>query len=295
MIFAFLMWISINMNYEYTVIKEIPVVLENMKDGQALRYPVPKYLTVWFHGTGWQIASVYLSPNVKYYIDGSSIGQELYVVTTKELPEHVKLPSGVQVENARPDSIALALDAYIEKRVPIVPHLVITNRDGYGQIGSVQLQPDSVEISGSKSLIDTVEEWPTESRKFDDRHAPISEEIALETPQTFSVDLAPTTTNVKVDIEHVAERTISGVPVSVIGAPAGREVIFIPPKMDIIVRGGIDQLAKLSSGDFRAMVEYPTLTQDSSGIVQPILSAPPEVKVLRKTPEKFQFVIRKRL
>jgi hypothetical protein len=289
------MWVSINMGYEYTVVKQIPVVLDNMKEGQVLKYPVPKYMTVRFRGTGWLLAGIYLSSNMKYYIDVSSITKRDYIITSRDLPEHVKLPASIQTEDAKPDSLVLALDEYREKRVPVVPRLTVDYRDGYSQIGSASVQPESVVISGAANLIDSINEWQLVHQKFEDQHGPIDEEIPLEEPSTFSIELNPPSARLRMDIEHVAERTIQGVPVTAMAVPPSREVIFIPPKMDIIVRGGIDQLGKLTTGDFQATVEFPLLVQDSSGVIEPTLSAPREIKVIRKTPERFQFVIRKKL
>jgi len=77
--------------------------------------------------------------------------------------------------------------------------------------------------------------------------------------------------------------------------PSNREVMFIPPKMDVIVRGGIDELAKLSVSDFQASVAYQSLVLDTTGIVTPVFTAPAGIDIIRRTPERFQFVIRKKL
>jgi hypothetical protein len=81
----------------------------------------------------------------------------------------------------------------------------------------------------------------------------------------------------------------------VTGVPLSREVVFIPPKMDIIVRGGIEQLAKLRESDFQLSMNYELLPQDSVAFVTPILTSPPDIKVVNKKPEQFQFIIRKKL
>jgi YbbR domain-containing protein len=294
-IFAVAMWISINMGYEYTVVKYVPVVVENLKEGHVLKYPVPKFMTVRFKGTGWQLASVYLSPNVKYYIDAQTLTAKRYIVTGKDLPEHVKLPLAVQALEVIPDSLALAVDEYSEKRVPVISRISIVCMDGYGQVGPIHVTPESVVVSGSRVMIDGITEWSTLRRRFDKQRTPINEDVPVEESPTFSVEVFPQTIHYQVDIEHFAEKTFSGIPLNTLGVPPNREIIFIPPKMDIIVRGGIDQLAKLTNDDFLATVDYNTIVRDSSGVVVPALNSPQMVQVIRKAPEQFQFIIRKKL
>jgi hypothetical protein len=77
--------------------------------------------------------------------------------------------------------------------------------------------------------------------------------------------------------------------------PLNREVIFIPPRIDLIVRGGIDQLARLTNADFDAVVQYESLLRDDAEFVVPGILAPPEVRIVGRKPEKFKFIIRKRL
>lgn len=294
-IFAVLMWISINMGYEYTVVKYVPVVLENMREEQTLKYPVPKTLTVRFRGTGWQLANIYLSPNVKYYIDGQSLTTREFTVTAKDLPEHVKLPLSVQTLDVSPDTMTLALDDYLEKRVPIESSISINPKDGFGQVGAVRITPESVVVSGGKTMLEAIDHWQTERRRYDNQRSAIDEDVPLEDPLYYSIDIYPQSVRVQADIQHFAEKTFSGVPLSTAAVPSNREVIFIPPKMDVIVRGGIDQLSKLSNNDFQATVDYSALMADSSGIAVPVLSAPQTIKVIRRMPEQFQFIIRKKL
>jgi hypothetical protein len=123
----------------------------------------------------------------------------------------------------------------------------------------------------------------------------ISEDVPVEESPAFSVDVYPQTIHYQVDVEHFAEKTFTGIPVNTLGVPSNREIIFVPPKMNIIVRGGIEQLAKLTNDDFLLTVDYNTIVRDSSGVIVPALNSPQMVQVISKVPEQFQFVIRKKL
>jgi hypothetical protein len=179
--------------------------------------------------------------------------------------------------------------------VSVAPRIILSYREGYGQVGPIRLSPDSIFISGSRTALATINSWPTAYKKFDDIRSPIDYMLPLEESEYYSVELTRRSARLQIDAQPFAEKTFTGIPVHVTGVPLSREVVFIPPKMDIIVRGGIEQLAKLRESDFQLSMNYELLPQDSVAFVTPILTSPPDIKVVNKKPEQFQFIIRKKL
>ena len=294
-VFAAAAWLTISLGDEYTIVKHMPVLVENLKEGRALKYPVPRAIDVWFRGNGWQLAALSFSSDVKYYIDFSSVGEENFTITKHDLFEHIKLPVSLQPIDVKPDTLILALDEYVEKRVPIIPHIVLEFYESYGQVGSLKLSPESVMIGGSKMLLATIAGWPTIYRKFTGVHTTIDEVIPFDEPLTYSLRLFEPAVRMLVNVQPFAEKAFTGIPLVATGIPANREVLFVPPKIDLIVRGGIDRLAKLTNADFLVTIGYQELVRDSSEYIFPSMGVPAEVKIVHRKPERFQYIIRKRL
>jgi len=74
-----------------------------------------------------------------------------------------------------------------------------------------------------------------------------------------------------------------------------REVILIPPKIEIVARGGIKQLSNISPSDFRVSINYRAILTDTTGIVDPDITAPQGIQVVSRRPEHLQYVVRRRL
>jgi hypothetical protein len=294
-IFAVLAWVSVNLREEYTVVKHFPIVLENLKHGKALKYPFPKTINVRFKGNGWALAGLYIVPDLVYTIDLATLGSDDFMITAQDLQEHIKFPMSLQPFDVDPDTMLLALDVYREKHVPITLNSTMSFKSGYGQVGSLRVIPESVVIGGSKHIIESIISWPTLYRKFDELKAPVNADVLLEEPSNHSVRLLCSSVRIQVDVQPFAEKAFTGIQLIAASVPANREIIFIPPKIDVVVRGGIDQLARLSNNDFQAVVNYQDLTADSSETIRPSLVVPPDVKVVNKKPEKFQYIIRKKL
>jgi YbbR domain-containing protein len=294
-VFAVLMWFSINMGYEYTIVKHIPVILENRRDDRALRYPTPKSITVWFQGHGWQLAGLYFLPEIKYFIDLSSLTGDHFILTSRDFSEHVKIPPSIQPVDIKPETLVLAFDESREKKVPVIPRITISSPEGFGIVGPMKVTPESVLVSGSQHMIETVPAWSTEHLRFDNQRNPVDEQIGLVEPMNYAIDVTPRTVRLQIDIQPFAEKTFEGISLTVLGIPLNRDVIFIPPKMDVTARGSIDQLATLALENFQAKIDFQSLVEDSTGTVTPSLIVPEGVKIIHRSPERFQFIIRKKL
>jgi hypothetical protein len=294
-LFAIITWLWVNMRRDYVVVQHLPIVVENLRAGKALRHPLPRYVTVRFSGSGWLLAGLYLAPGLSYFIDASTLTSTPFIITSKDLLEHVKLPFAVQAVDIKPDTLVLALDDYVEKRVPVIPNLVLDFHAGYGQVGPVEISPESVSIGGARETIDQLTRWSTMYEKFADLKSPVDAFVPLEDPADYSLTIPQEPVRVQVNVQPFAEKIFSGIPLAATMTPSNREVIFIPPRMDVVVRGGIDQLAKLTAQDFSATISYESLLQDSLEYIRPLLTSPPEVTVLRRTPDRFQYIVRKRL
>ena len=292
---ALIAWLSVNMQGEYSIVKSVPVVFEDMKEGKAFRYPIPRIMSIRLRGKGWVVAGLFFSPDFKYFINLSSVGEEPVIITGKDVQDHVTLPVDVQVVDVRPDTLRVALSDYYEKRVPVSTRLVLNFREGYGQVGPVEVSPESVTVGGTLDFLQAVASWNTTFRRYTDLRAPIDEEIPLEALPSYSYSVPVQSVRVSVNVEPFAEKLFTGIPVSVREVPPGLEVIFIPPKLDIVVRGGIEQLAALSGSSFSAGVTYAGLERDSTGFVVPVLRIPGGLKVVDRKPGRFQFIIRRRL
>lgn len=292
---ALLAWISVNMQNEYSIVKSVPVVFENQREGKAFCFPVPKMMSVRLRGRGWVIAGLFFSPDVKYFINLASVGKDPLTITGRDVQDHVTLPLDVRVVDVKPETLRVALDDYYEKRVPVVPRIVLDFREGYGQVGPVRVEPESVTIGGTLDYLRDISVWSTAYKRYTEVRTPIDEEISLEELPSYGVTVRDQTVRIRVDVEPFAEKLFSAIPVEVTGVPPGREVIFIPPRFDLIVRGGIEQLSGLTAENFRGTVNYRDLETDSTGYIVPVLSIPDGVRAVDRKPERFQFIIRKRL
>jgi len=64
--------------------------------------------------------------------------------------------------------------------------------------------------------------------------------------------------------------------------------------MNISVRSGVEQLSKLNPIDIRAEIDFNDIENDTLGYVTPKIVLPPKFNVINQTPEKFQYIIKRK-
>ncbi len=294
-LFALLLWFSINMGEEYQVALQVPLVVENVPAGKAFKHSIPKSLSVKMRGTGWRLASLLFSRESQCILDFASLGKSNAIVTDKELADYLTLSGGIKPVDVNPDTLILDLDQYGEEKVPVIPNVVLEFHENYGLAGEVSVKPESVVVGGAQSILQGVHYWQTVRQTFADLRESFTVELPLVEPTDYSLQLFQKNVQFSANVQPFAEKTFLDIPIKVVSPPPHGEVIFIPPKIDIVARGAIDELAALSNVDFRFSVDYQSLAGDTTGFVQPHFEYPSGVRIIAKRPERLQYIVRKRL
>lgn len=294
-LFAILMWVSVNLGYEYQVTRQIPLIFEGLPEGTAFMYPVPTSLTVKLRGPGWQHLTALVTGQLVCIISLDGGNNRSRLLTDKDLRELIKLPTGLTAISFQPDTLLIDFDAYAQKRVPVILDLDMELREGFGIVGKPTIQPESVLIGGAARVLERIAEWHTERRKLTNLMEPVSSELNLRDPATRSLSLPQRSVHLTIDVQPFAEKVFRGLSVEALSVPPNREIVLIPPRIDITARGAIGILASVAKTDFQIFVNYESLVAETTGVIQPELRAPEGVNIIGRNPERVQFVIRKRL
>ncbi|MCK9407880.1 MAG: hypothetical protein WCX28_09390 [Bacteriovoracaceae bacterium] len=291
--FAFLVWTSVNLGNLFITTIEVQVRIENLRPDQAVAVPLPRTVRFTIQGSGWQLLNTLLTPNLYYTIDFLTLSQNNTLFTSRDLTERVNMTSSIKILSTSPDTVIVRLEERTSKKVPITPSINITFRDGFGIVGHIEAKPDSITITGARSLLSKVHSWNTTSVALFDLNAPVKMQFALSDTLLFEIARPNTTIVVTFDVQPIAERTIEDIPIEIMQVPENRNVVLIPPKISIIVRSGVNNVAHLSKKDFQAYIDYKAILLDTSGMIKATITGPEHVKIVQLQPEQIQYVVRK--
>ena len=294
LLIATVFWLSVKLEFQYQAVMPLEVVVENIPSGMAVRTPVPHNLHLSIRGEGWQLVSLLMSGPLRYSINAGSPMSRARPVSRNDIAERISLSRGIQVLDLIPDSLRVELDVYEEKKVPVIPDIHFAFGEMFGQVGKAGILPDSVIIGGAGSLVRQIGFWRTQRQEFSNVRAPIDMIVPLADTSVYRLSFYPSIVSLHIDVQPVAEKTISGLPVEVMDLPEGVEVILIPPRVEVVARGGITQLSNLNPGEVRIQALYGDIAGDTTGMISTRILLPEGLQLVTKRPEHLQYVIRKR-
>jgi YbbR domain-containing protein len=292
-IFAVGLWLTVNLGIDHTTVKNVPFVVQHLDRDIALRLQPPGYLRVRMRGEGWKLLGMQLGGDLRYVVDASGERSTVVIHTPTELQDRMRLPGGIEVIEISPERITLQFEEKDRKRIPLVPEMDVTFRNGFNRVGPVSIVPDSLTIEGAASVLDRINRWRTDPLVLHDVRDPVRQTVQLSDTLGGLVSLDIGQAEVHFDVQPIAEKTISGLRILVEGTPANREVLIIPPRVDIVIRGGINQLAAVEDNDFSIRIHYREILADTSGTLPVNVEGPREVRIVQQNPDRIQYVIRR--
>jgi hypothetical protein len=288
-------WLSVHLNEVHEVPATVSLTFLNVPEGYALRTAAPREVHLNLQGEGWKLAGFLWGKDLACPIDLADAGKKERVMTVSDISRELGPHPGVLFSNMSPDTLFVAFEPYTSRKVPVILNASISCSDGYGLSGAPRLVPDSVTVGGASSIVAGIEQWRTRATSFEQLKAPLSTSVALDDSLPFLLSFSPPSVDLLLNVQPFAEKTLPGIPIRTLSVPANRELILIPPRLEIVVRGAIDQLASLTQNACGATVDFNAIEGDSIRVLTPVVDLPPGLTLIAMRPSTVQYVIRRRL
>ncbi|MDO8550592.1 MAG: hypothetical protein Q7S39_10655, partial [Ignavibacteria bacterium] len=117
------------------------------------------------------------------------------------------------------------------------------------------------------------------------------EQAILKDLPGMTYDVSNVTVNL--DVQKIVDKNFDNLPVSVLDIPSDREVVLLPNRISIGVRGGINILGKLNEDQLKAFVYYRDVVLDTLGNVAPYVKSPQNTSLIYTRPERLRYIIKK--
>lgn len=291
--FAVFLWLYINLSQTYTINKVAKLDF-NLNKNQAIASELPDSVELMLRGKGWDLFLLYLKGKSTLTVDLTGYRKDVKLNLLQNLQDNGELPSSISVLNVNPQFIDLAFDNVTSRKVPIKNNVKVIPKDGYIIVGSPQIQPDSVKITGALSVINRIRTLGTEFLKIENVSSDFVREVKIIDTSNKNIKIEPDRVTVSYKIELAAEKSFDNITVNVKNIPDDREVLLIPPKIKIFIRGGVETLAKVLVEDISAEIDYKTIEEDKLGYVIPEIKLPPDIILIKLEPEKLQYIIKRK-
>lgn len=292
-LFSVFLWLSVSLNFLYNINLTIPLDIK-LRENQALAEELPNDIEIVLRGRGWDLLGIWFSKDINYFLDLSSTRKNIKLSILQTVGEKINLPTDVSIVGAYPDTLSIDFDNISTKYIKIRNNISVNLKEGYGIVGTPKITPDSVKLTGAYSVLSKIKYISTERKTFKNINSDLSVDIPLSDSLGNLIKIEPKVVKVFYKIELAAEKKFDDLSVTINHVPADKEVLLIPPNLTISLRGGVDLLTKVTPGDFKITIDYDLIEKDTLGSVTPDIEVPDYLTVINYSPQKFQYIIKRK-
>lgn len=281
------LWVYATLNTRMTALVEFPIAV-TLPGDRAAEGELPAVVHVKIRASGWELLNIrYFGSNPQCMIDlaAANSGTSGFSITKNDILQSLHPAISLdKVVEVSPENFNIATSAVVEKRVPVRPQIKIQPRQGFIIVGGLIVRPDSITIRGNAALMQNIWEWKTGMAEVKDVAEAFGVSLQLSDSLQNKVSFTKQPINVAADVQLMAEQTVDDIPVELLNVPANADHRIVPRKISITVRGGVANISALMPEMFKVQIDYAALRNDTTGVIVPTITTPPNVEILKLEP-----------
>lgn len=297
-IIATILWFLNALNKEYTTEITYPVKYTDFPKGKLLVSEPPKEMTLTIKAHGFALLRYSISTsflpivlNVNSLIDRQDVLE--YNVVTSELKDRIgtQLNSDIQLSSIKPEIITFKFSRFESKKVPVTPRVDYTLKRQYMLKNDISVTPDSVDISGPASILDTLQTVYTTPIKLKELSKDVTKTVSFE--EIYGTQFNENDAKVKIEVERFTESKKT-VPLVVKNLPDSLLIRLFPPSIDVTFDVGLSRYEVISDTSFSFSVDYEQIKDNPAALNIILEKQPGHIKDLIFTPETVEYLIEKK-
>ncbi|MGB3947296.1 MAG: CdaR family protein [Bacteroidia bacterium] len=293
-------WLMLSLAKDYTVEFRFPVSYTNLPTDKVIINTLPSSIDIEINASGFNILLYKLKHKKEVLsidlrdIKPYSSRNRYYITTNSRIAKITnQLDNNIQVLKISPDTIHLNFNKKVSKKVPVKVNLTLDFNKHYQQADSIKVIPNFITISGAAEEIAKINRVETVSMSLKD----VSDSLALDmdilkTGKLKLIDLSQPKVKVLVDATKFTEGSIE-LPVEVANLPHNYSLKIFPDKVTVKYNVAFKNYEKISQIQFKALVDYQKIEQGSTKLKVQLVKFPAEIRSVKLSPEKVEYIIRK--
>ena len=289
LLLAFFLWFSINVSErDAERVLELPVVVRKLPPDLIVVNAPDRAVTATLRGPRTILDGVdQQRGRVALDLSAAAVGE----MRIELAPDMIRpeLPRRLKLVRLEPQRLKVQVERLLRRRLPVRPELAGAPGLGYMTAES-SVRPAEVEVAGPKSKVEDLKEIRTEPIDMQGLEHGLQRNVLLAWAGDL-VSFTPDHVLVSVSVEEVSvSREFKDVPVAIVNAPRGREVVLDPPQADVTLSGPQRLLHNFKLDDGALSVDAGDLAAGTHRVTVQI-SLPEGVEVTRRRPEQHKLQI----
>lgn len=293
------LWFLIKLSHEYTTELDYPIQLVNPPKGKVIVGDPPRTVQLRVKAYGYTLlrykAMALLSP-IRINLKGSKLnsnsdGSEYFLMLGDKISSLVsQLSDDIVLLGMQPDTLYFSLANVIDKVVNVNPIINATYANQHMLAGAIKVVPQSITITGPKSILDTINEVKTSPVELNLISQTHNEKVSLATiPQ---VSFSQNVISLEVPVEKFTETTLK-VPLTPLNVPEKSQVILLPETITIKCNVTISKYFQLKPNQFKVVCDFSDADALVGGKIRvSVLKSPDYVARIDFQPKYVDFILK---
>ncbi len=293
-----IIWLLIELSKTYVSTALFEVQYTNIPTGKLLHSKPIKEVNITLKAPGFSLLKYKIRKN-KLNLSLRNVvrrGSNHYVLPNQQIANLTTQLSGeTEIITVLNDTIYIELGNNKSKKVPINPMLDIKFKLGYNLTEPIKIKPDSVLITGSERLVDSIQELETEVLKISNAYKNIDRDLDIIMPlESLNIIVEFKS----VSISGVVDKFTEGkfiIPVTFINKPAEIIINTFPKEIEVVYQGGLSNFNKITTNSFLIVCDYEQYKKDTLiKYLTPVIKHKSEfISSLKVNPSQIEFLIQK--
>jgi hypothetical protein len=293
---AAILWLLTGLSENYVRIINVRTSYSNIPKDKVYVRPLPDDLKVQVNASGWDLFNIWLRGNAEEVsIDMAQYNKKQYILTNSRLKEEIRsqFAHKMIINNIEPDTIYLAKEPKLSRRVPIALKLKVNCEKEYAIGERIKLSQEYVTVSGPQTLIKQIEYAETRDTIINDINKTSSFLVRLKQPPFANLSYDIQKVKVTVPVFELTEAKYT-VPVDIINKRSKYSIQLIPKNVTVIYQTTINKYKHINTSLFEAVVDGSQLDTSGKKLLRVQLVNHPEFTYnFRLKPENVNFIIKK--
>ncbi|MGQ1784962.1 MULTISPECIES: CdaR family protein [unclassified Saccharicrinis] len=176
-------------------------------------------------------------------------------IPTREMLNDIsnKLSNGVELIEIYPDTLYVFFEKKESKKVAVVFDSKLSFEQQFYQSGRITVIPDSVEVAGPASLVDSVDFIKTESKSYEGLKDSLVRNVALE--QLNNIEVRPNRVVVNIPVEAFTQKNLR-IPVDQLNIPDSLTLRSFPGDINLSFMVAASRFNDIKAQDFSAIIDF---------------------------------------
>lgn len=285
---ALIFWLTNKMSGNFQTEGEVAIQYDT-PPGKAISNAPPKKVRVNYEGSGWDLFWKKKLNEILIEVPNrrtTHFSKDQIIAFVKDANI-----GSVNVDVLGQSYFDVILEDQATKKIPVVLQDEFNLVDQYF-IKSIQIVPDSIDISGPATIINPIESWKTELLKIDDLKKSDESFVKLESYQEVEgkevVSFSPNEIRVVYEVQQYTEKSLF-IPISVLHGPDSLKIF--PDKIKLNCKVSLNDYDKINYSDFKVEVNLKDVSPETDNNTIPVLlkSSPNNVSNISYSPKSVEF------